>query len=298
MQQAMSRRGGVKSGLLLSVGTFSALRVPPPQDVNTLAVRLSLMLAPVVGAGLSLVAGAVGWVGWWLAGRLDNRTMLVALVMGGLVVGALVWMTRGLHLDGLADLTDGLGSGRPAAGALEVMRDPRVGAFGAMALVLVLGLQAAALAVLIERGTVLPMMVAVGIAARAPLAWWARRGTPTDGGGLGRSVVGTFGAVSAAGLLAGWTVVAIGCAIWGMSLADGGTPGAGSDGGGAVLCGGSASQPMAVAVAVVAVGLGVGCAALLRRRAIRRLGALTGDTLGATIEVTATVMLVVLAVAG
>ena len=93
-------------------------------------------------------------------------------------------------------------------------------------------------------------------------------------------------------------MVAIGCAIWGMSLADGGTPGAGSDGGGAVLGGGSASQPMAVAVAVVAVGLGVGCAALLRRRAIRRLGALTGDTLGATIEVTATVMLVVLAVAG
>lgn len=257
-----------------------------------------MLMAPLVGAGVSLLAGATGWVGWWLAGHLDHRTMLLALVMGWLVVGALAWMTRGLHLDGLADLTDGLGSGRPAAGALEVMRDPRVGAFGAMALVLVLGLQAAAIAVLIERGVAVPMMVAVGIAARAPLTWWARRGTPTDGGGLGRAMVGAFGAVSAAGLLAGWTMVAIGCAVWGMSLADGGTPGAGSDGGGSVLGGGSTSLQMAVTIAVVAVGLGVGLAALLRRRAIRRLGALTGDTLGATIEVTATVMLVVLAVAG
>ena len=269
--------GGFTDGLLLSVGTFSAVRVPPPRDVNNRTVRWSLILAPLVGAGISFVAGGVGWIGWWLAGQMDNRTMLVAVVAAWLVVGALVWSTRGLHLDGLADLTDGLGSGRSAADAIEAMRDPRIGAFGAIALVVVLGAQAASVAVLIERGTVLPALVAVGIAARAPLAWWARRGTPASTDGLGRSVVGAFGPMAAGVLMVTWLVVAVGVAAAWIGMGGGG---------------------VSVPVAVVTIGLGVGLAAVVRRRAIRRLEALTGDTLGATIEAAATAMLVVLALAG
>ena len=261
---------GFSNGLRLAVGTFSALRVPPPAQVNSSSVRWSLLLVPAVGAGVGLVGGGVGWVTWWLVGHFTERTMLMAMVVGWLVVGCLVWATRAMHVDGLADLTDGLGSGQPAESALAVMRDPRIGAFGALALVVVLSVQASAIAVLIERGTVLPLLIAVAIAARAPLAWWTRRGTPQSADGLGRSVVGAFSPAVAAGVLVVWLI-------------------------GAVAVGMAVNTALVSAIAVV---LGVGVATWLRRRAIRRLGALTGDTLGACIEIAATTMLVVLAVAG
>ena len=62
----------------------------------------------------------------------------------GLVVVALALLSRGLHLDGLADLADGLGSRRPAAGAHEVMARSDIGPFGVAAVVLALLLQVAA----------------------------------------------------------------------------------------------------------------------------------------------------------
>ncbi|NEC49139.1 adenosylcobinamide-GDP ribazoletransferase, partial [Actinospica acidiphila] len=55
-------------------------------------------------------------------------------------------LTRGLHLDGLADTADGLGSGRPAEDALRIMKQSDVGPFGVLTLVLVLLVQVAALA--------------------------------------------------------------------------------------------------------------------------------------------------------
>ena len=61
-------------------------------------------------------------------------------------MAALALLTRGLHLDGLADLADGLGSGQPAATALDIMRRSDIGPFGTVTLVLVLLTQVAALA--------------------------------------------------------------------------------------------------------------------------------------------------------
>jgi adenosylcobinamide-GDP ribazoletransferase len=56
-----------------------------------------------------------------------------------LTISLLVFLTRGLHLDGFADTMDGLGSGGPREKILEVMRDSRIGAFGVIGLILLIG---------------------------------------------------------------------------------------------------------------------------------------------------------------
>ncbi|RMX01704.1 adenosylcobinamide-GDP ribazoletransferase [Allofranklinella schreckenbergeri] len=99
--------------------------------LSALALALALALLPAVGA-----VPAVAWVAASLA------------VLGGLLV------TGALHEDGLADLADGLGGGASAERALEIMKDSRIGAFGAMALVVALGLKVALLAALVQAAAV------------------------------------------------------------------------------------------------------------------------------------------------
>ena len=68
---------------------------------------------------------------------------LPELVVGLLVVGTLALGSRGMHLDGLADTVDGLGSGWDRNRALKIMRRGNTGPMGAAALVIMIGLQAA-----------------------------------------------------------------------------------------------------------------------------------------------------------
>ena len=95
--------------------------------------------APAVGLLLGVPAAAVLYV----SGRLLHTGPLVAAALS---VGTLAVLTRALHLDGLADLADGLGSGKPAAEALDIMRRSDIGPFGVITLVLTLLLQVAGLA--------------------------------------------------------------------------------------------------------------------------------------------------------
>ncbi len=94
--------------------------------------------APVVGLLLGLLAAAVLYV----SGHLLHTGSLVAAALS---VGSLAVLTRALHLDGLADLADGLGSRKPAAEALDIMRRSDIGPFGVVTLVLTLLLQVAGL---------------------------------------------------------------------------------------------------------------------------------------------------------
>lgn len=128
--------------------------------LSALALALALALLPAVGA-----VPAVAWVAASLA------------VLGGLLV------TGALHEDGLADLADGLGGGASAERALEIMKDSRIGAFGAMALVVALGLKVALLAALVQAascassasGWLLPCAALVGghVLSRLPPVWIA-----------------------------------------------------------------------------------------------------------------------------
>ena len=116
---------------------------------------------PLIGA----LIGALGGLAFALASWLGLPPLLAAL----LAVAAQILVTGGLHEDGLADLADGFGGGRTRAEKLRIMRDPRLGSFGALALVLTLLARIAALAALAEPWLVASALIAAGAASRAGL---------------------------------------------------------------------------------------------------------------------------------
>src|SRR6266540_7424289 len=91
---------------------------------------------PFVG----LIIGALTWLSW------KGATFVFPPLIAGITT-LIVWvvLTGGLHLDGLADCCDGLFASVPPERRLEIMKDPHVGAFGVIGLILVLFLKAAAL---------------------------------------------------------------------------------------------------------------------------------------------------------
>jgi adenosylcobinamide-GDP ribazoletransferase len=177
------------AGLRLALGTFTAVRVRPPERVDRATVRSALLLTPLVGAAVGGVAGAV----LETAREATHHSVAGVWLSAALAVATVVVLSRGLHLDGLADTADALGSGRPAPDALEVMRRSDIGPFGVVTLVLVLLVQVGAAAESIGRGTGwLGMLVAVA-AGRTAVVWCCRRGVPAARpGGLGASFAGVL----------------------------------------------------------------------------------------------------------
>lgn len=105
--------------------------------------------------GLRRSAAFFSLAGWLIGGFLAGgawvcaRASLPPLVSAVLLVGLGAWLTRGLHLDGLADLLDGLGGGQTPERRLAIMKDSATGAFGVIGLVLLLVLKVACLASLV-----------------------------------------------------------------------------------------------------------------------------------------------------
>ena len=120
----------------LTVFPWPRLREVTPGDL----VR-SLFWYPWVGALLGLI--------YWGAGVLLIKFFL-PLAAAALLLLLTVLLTRGLHLDGLADTVDGLGGGRTPEERLAIMKDSRLGAFGGISLVLVLLLKFAFLQTLLS----------------------------------------------------------------------------------------------------------------------------------------------------
>ena len=167
-------------------------------------------LFPLVGA----LVGLIGAAAFWLADGLGLPPLVSAL----LAVGAGLWVTGALHEDGLADLADGFGGGRGRDRKLQIMRDSRIGSFGVLALILSVGLRAAALAALAEPGLVAAALVASHAAARAPLAL-VMATTPlarTDGLAVatGKPSVGHAATALVLGLLLCFLAVGPGSGFW------------------------------------------------------------------------------------
>ena len=107
-------------------------------------LRASAAHFPGVGVVIGGAAAAVFALGVLLL----PDTTFTPLVAAAFSTVATVWLTGGFHEDGLADVADGLGGSYDRDRALEIMKDSRVGAFGAMALVLALLCKVALLALL------------------------------------------------------------------------------------------------------------------------------------------------------
>src|SRR5437868_15248192 len=119
--------GSARDGARLALTTFTVAPVRPGRiDRRTAGIAMSL--APLVGAALGAVLAGAGLGLRWLGAP--------ALVAGAVTVALGVLLTRGLHVDGLADTADGFGSYRGPEGALEIMKKPDVGPFGVAAVVL------------------------------------------------------------------------------------------------------------------------------------------------------------------
>jgi adenosylcobinamide-GDP ribazoletransferase len=241
----------VIDGVRLAVTTLTVLPVRGGR-VDRRAAAVAMSVAPAVGAGLGLVLAGLLWL--LRAGHAPG------LVAGGVTVAAGALLTRGLHLDGLADTVDAFGSYRRGDAALEIMKKPDIGPFGVAAVALVVLIQAGAVA------AVSPWVVAVAWAAgRLAIPISCRRGVPAARAeGLGALVAGT---------VPGWAA-ALG-AIVVAAAAAAATPGRPWQG------------PLAVAVCLTAV-------LTLVTHAVRRFGGITGDVLGASVELATTFALVAL----
>ena len=142
----------------LALGTFTALRVGPPRHVDADVLGAAMLLAPVAALPASLT-----WVG---LGLLAGVGVLPAAVAAALALVAAALLSRALHLDGLADLADGLTSGHDPARSLEVMRRGDTGPAGAGAVVLTLLLDAACLKTLFATPSGTSLAVTALVAGR------------------------------------------------------------------------------------------------------------------------------------
>lgn len=151
---------------------------------------------PLVGA----VVGGIGALVFAACRALGLSPALAALW----TMAALLLTTGGLHEDGLADTADGFGGGRTRDRKLEIMRDSRIGSYGALALMLSLGLRAAALAALPSPRAAAAALIAAGVLGRAAMLLPLRLLPPARPGGLGARVAGGPGWAVALACL--WTL--------------------------------------------------------------------------------------------
>ncbi|MFJ2258496.1 adenosylcobinamide-GDP ribazoletransferase [Streptomyces sp. NPDC087844] len=247
-------------GLRFAFGTLTVFPVTV-RRWDRGAARTGMSIAPVAGLAVGVLAAGTG-----LLLLVLGAGPLLAAVASAAVPAVL---TRGLHLDGLADTADGLGSGKPAEDALRVMKQSDIGPFGVITLLFVLLAQVAALAQAYgdswSRG-VLAAVVSATV-GRLALTLAARAGVPAARPeGLGAAVAGAV-PMRAAILTA--LVVTVAAAGAGALLGTYGVLGS-----------------------VLAVVLGCAAAEGLLRHCARRFGGVTGDVFGALEETAVTVALV------
>ncbi|MGW1779856.1 adenosylcobinamide-GDP ribazoletransferase [Streptomyces sp. NPDC002143] len=275
-------------GLRFAFGTLTVFPVRVTRWDRP-AARGGMLAAPLVGL---VVGGCAAGLGLLML-RLGASPLLAAVASAA--VPAV--LTRGLHLDGLADTADGLGSGKPAEDALRIMKQSDIGPFGVLTLVLVLLVQVAALTQLYAESWALGAVAVVvsAAAARLALTLAARAGVPAARPeGLGAAVAGAVPVRGAVLVAAAVVLAAAGAgAYFGpYDVGVGAVAVIGPVEAGPVLEPYDAVRPALAVLAALA------AAELLLRHCTRRFGGVTGDVFGGLAETAATTALVALALLG
>lgn len=208
---------------------------------------LSMLFYPVIGL-------MIGGVLWLVASYVQLPMMLLSCV----VMVVWVWLTGGLHLDGLADTADAwVGGFGDRQRTLTIMKDPNTGAMGVIAIVLCLALKWAAVYCLLELDAVLALLFVPMLGRMSALALFAT--TPyVRQHGLGSALQ------DVPKYLLWLVMLGFGAAVFALSWQ----------------------------MAVVMIGVWAVMLAWLRWRFVGRIGGITGDTVGASIEVVEVAMLV------
>lgn len=239
--------------LKMATGFLTRLPVPHPDGAGPANFARAYRLFPVVGGLIGLALGVL-----CLALR---RVGVPDLASAALVLGAGALLTGALHEDGLADLVDGFGGGRDIEGKLAIMRDSRIGTYGAIALLVGFATKFSALAALPDGHVVQGLIVAHAL-ARGVLPLLALNLPYARQDGLARSSgqpdPTTTAIAGALSLLIALLSLPWSTALW-------------------------ATVAAAVSGFVVA------------RLALRQIGGQTGDVLGAAEQVAETAILVLLA---
>ncbi len=237
------------------VAAFGLLtRLPLPRRAAASAIGPSVWAWPIVG----LVIGAIGAAADALAWRFNLSPWLCGL----LAVIAMVITTGGFHEDGLADTADGIGGGATAERRLLIMKDSRIGSFGALALIASVGLRVGAVAQIAEPRLAAPALMLAAVFGRVAMPGVVLLSSPARREGLGAALGGPA-----------WRRT---YAAWAIAAAA------------ALLL----VRPHEALVAAFCTVLTAAGMAALGQKA---LGGYTGDTLGATEQIAECAVLLVLA---
>lgn len=236
-----------------AVAFLTRLPMPHPQGAMPPNFVRAHRMFPVVGAVIGAAVGLL-CLGLRHVGVPDLAAAALALGAGAILTGA-------LHEDGLADVADGFGGGRDVAAKLEIMRDSRLGTYGALILLVSFVAKLSALAA-IPDGYVVQSLIAAHALARGVLPWMSMSLPYARKDGLAANAGRpdpTMAAVAAA--------LALAVALLSLSFVN--------------------ALGAALAAGVSAAGMA--------RLAQRQIGGQTGDVLGAAEQVAETAILVLLA---
>jgi len=239
--------------VMRSIGFLSRIPVPGRFFIEHDG-SLSRAVRAFPAAGLLIALPPAALLSTLLAGRADPMLAgLLALTLQTLLTGA-------LHEDGLSDMADGVGGGRDREAALRIMKDSRIGSYGAVALILSFGLRGAALAAFAAAATPTSAgfaMLGVAALSRAAMVWHWSLLPPARADGVAASA----GAPQEAALI--------------IALATGGA-----------LAFALMLPVLSLPAALFAIALTAGAAWGFSRYISARIGGHTGDTIGATQQLT------------
>lgn len=245
---------------LVAVRFLTRLPVPFVRTLDPPPLHQAMGLFPLAGVIVGAISGAF-LVGAHMLGLPDYFAAAVGLAAGVITTGA-------LHEDGLADVADGFGGGSTREDRLEIMRDSRIGAYGALALMLMMLARASLFVALLrlEPWQSILLLISAAAFSRALMVdlLWATRPARRDGLSVmaGRPSRNT-------------TLLALGL--------------------GGILAGVAASYVISATASLAAIAAGAAALAVVRALAMRKIGGQTGDVCGAGQIVAETAMIAVYA---